>query len=293
MQKYLALPIAVAALVPSVAMAECLPVFADGPAAVTLSPSASFDTQQLVERFFVRIRNEGDTACELRLSVGRDLSTSDADFPIYSLSGPDGNIPIVQMESAVNNADTSTRVNVPASGQVSVPYEVRMAVGWGEEAGAYTQELVYFLVSSDNRSEIQDQRTELNLTIPTAARIRFAGASSGGGPAQVELGTLSPDAVTTAPPFAIRVLSTAAYQMAFVSQNAGQLRRINGPERIPYRMTVSGRLLNMTGGGDQISVGTHTSSTGDVHPVVIIVQPDATRHAGDYTDRVTVTVTPI
>jgi hypothetical protein len=168
-----------------------------------------------------------------------------------------------------------------------------MKLGWGFESGIYDQALEFFLTARTGQSELATQRTQLSLNIPAIARIRFAGAGNARGSTSVEMGTLSPNAVSTSPPFAIRVLSTAGYQMDLESQNAGALRRVDGPEVIPYRMMVSGRPMNLKGGGDRIQVASHTGSTGNVHPVSVVVDPDPTMHAGNYRDRITVTVTPM
>lgn len=284
-------PIGALALAPA-AHAECVPSFVEGSNVVTITP-AGLDTPQVTERFYVRLRNAGDTVCELKLAVGRDIAASSASFPNYTLTGPFGNLQVTDSSAAAANTSSSSDVIVPAGGEVSVPYDIRLNVGWGSEAGDYDQQLEFYLLSRATAEQLGVQRTQLSLTVPTVARIRFAGASGAGGPARVEMGTLSPLAPTVSPPFAIRVLSTSGYQMQLASQNAGALQRDGGSERIPYRMTVDGRLLNLSGGGDMINVGNHTGSTGDVHPVSIVIDPDATRHAGNYDDRVTVTVTPI
>lgn len=293
MRGYHGLSVALVALLPAVADAACEPGFVDGSNVVTLTPSGSFDDQRLVERFYVRVQNTGSDACTLRLAVGRDIAASDRSFPDYTLTGPNGNIPIVALPAAASNPNVSVPLTVPAGGQVQVAYDVRLDVGWGSEAGTYGQELVYQLFRPDSRAEIADQRTSISLNVPTAARIRFAGTSGGREAARLEMGVLSPTTPTVSPPFAIRVLSTSGYQMQLESENAGALQRTNGPERIPYRMSVDNRPLNLAGGGGLISVARHTGRTGDVHPVSVVVDPDPARHAGQYSDRVTVTVTPI
>lgn len=282
----------IAASLATAAQAECRPSFVAGGNSVTLTPSGSFDDGRLNERFYVRLRNDGDTVCELRLAVGRDIAASDVDFPDYELFGPNGIVKVNNSDAARTSERSAVDIVIPVGGETSIPYDVRMKLGWGFESGTYEQALEFFLSDRAGRGASGVQRTQLSLTIPAVARIRFAGAGARGS-ASVEMGTLSPTAVSTSPPFAIRVLSTAGYQMDLESQNAGALRRVDGPEVIPYRMTVSGRPMNLKGGGDRIQVASHTGPTGNVHPVRVMVDPDPTMHAGNYRDRITVTVTPM
>ena len=304
MRAYRCLPVAFAALLPVAANAACEPSFVEGSNIVTITPPVSFDNQRLVERFSVRVRNDGSEVCTLRLGVGREIASTGLRFPVYSLTGPSGNEPVAGLSGTGDSTGFGSEFIVPANGQVSVPYELRMAVGWGSEAGTYAEDLVFQLLDVQSGREIAgqrtrsgraitNQRTRLSLEIPRSTRIRFAGASRGDGPARIEMGPLSATAPTRSPPFALRILSTSAYRIDLVSQNRGALRRSDGPDLIPYRMTLGGQAVNLSGAAYSRQIGRATSSVGDVHPVTIVIDPDSTRHAGQYSDRVTVTVTAI
>lgn len=284
---------ALAALLPATAYAACEPGFVDGTNVVNLRPSASFDNQQLVEPFVVRVRNSGDEICTIRLGVGRTLGAASSRFPTYTLTGPTGMETVSAITVTADTAGSGNEYIVPANGEISIPYEVRMAIGWGAEAGLYTDELVFSLLDAQSGSAIANKKLQLDLDIPQTARIRFAGASGADGPARIEMGPISTTAATRSPPFALRVLSTAAYRIDLVSQNSGALRRAGTRDLIPYQMTLGRQTMNLTGVGDSVRVNRHTSSVGDVHPVTIVINPDPEYHAGDYSDRVTVTVTTI
>lgn len=286
-------PLALSALLPAAASAACEPSFAEGSNTVRLIPPVSFENRQLIENFVVRVRNSGDEPCRLRLGVGRDVPSGADQFPPYSLTGPDGNVPVPTLAGAANNGGFGSEFVVPANGQVSIPYDVRMSVGWGSEAGTFTEDLIFQIFDSRPGRPVLSQITQLVLEIPKVALIRFAGASGVDGPASIEMGPLSPTAPTRSPPFALRVLSTAGYRMDFTSENMGSLRRIGGVNPIPYEMTVRGVNLNLDGVSDPIQSARHTSSVGDVYPVKIVIQPDPEYPAGLYSDRVTVTVTAI
>ncbi|WP_147366931.1 hypothetical protein [Aurantiacibacter zhengii] len=273
------------------AKAECDPSFVDGDNTIRLIPPPSFSSDQLNETFQVRIRNAGDEPCLLRLGVGRRIADGSQQFPTYSLTGPDGNVPLSSLSGAPDTGSFGTEFVAPPGEQVVIAYEIRMDVGWGSEAGIFTEDLVFQLF--DDRPGhppiIRDAR--LMLEIPKMALIRFAGVSGIDGPALIEMGAISPHSVTQSPPFALRILSTSGYRMELVSDNGGALRRVNGPDLIPYELSLRGQRLELDGTSDGIEVNRHTSSLGDVHPVTVIIQPNPEYHAGDYSDRVFITVT--
>jgi hypothetical protein len=283
------------AFLPVAANAACQPSFGSGPNLVQLAQAASLDGPEVTDRFQVEIRNDGSDVCTLRLVVERDVAASDASFPTYSLYGPNGAIPaeLLARGAGAASSGAAITVTVPANGRMRIPYDVRLALGWGAKAGTYGQELVYSLYPVESQELIATQRTRLNLEVPAVARVRFSGASGVEGPARLEMGPLSATARTVSPPFAVRVLSTSAYRVELSSQNRGALRRIGGPELIPYRLSLGGQIMNLGSGGASIGVGNHTSATGDVHPVAIVIDPDPTRHAGNYSDNVTVSITTL
>lgn len=279
---------------PSTAYAECRPTFTATISQVDIQVS-SLDDQRVSERFFVEVRNAGGDACQVRLGVGRDVGASARSFPSYVLSGPTGLVPaaVIPSVSKGSEARTTSVIHVPANGQVSIPYDVRIDVNWGMSSGAYDQELYFELYDAEGQQAIASQRTRLRLNIPPGVRIRFAGASGADGAAQLAMGDLSTTSKTQSPPFAIRVQSTSAYRIELSSQNRGSLLRTNGPDLIPYEMRLDGELLNLQGAGDYVTVNGASDGTGKVHPVRVVIEPDPTRHAGTYSDRVTVTITTI
>lgn len=279
------------ALFATAAQAECDPSFVDGSNTVRLVPPTSFNNDLLIKSFQVRIRNSGDEACVLRLGVGRRIPGGSRQFPTYALSGPDGKMPVPSLAGAANNGGFGSEIVIPAGEQVAIPYDVRMNVGWGSEAGTFTEDLVFQIFDTRPGRPIVTQDTQLLLEIPNMALIRFAGISGLDGPALIEMGALSPNSVTNSPPFALRILSTSAYRMELVSDNGGALRKIDGSYLIPYAISLRGKQLQLDGAPDAIETNRHTSSVGDVHPVKITVRPNPQYPAGEYSDRIFVTVT--
>lgn len=279
---------------PSLAHAECEPSFGSAANVVEIR-SSSPDEKRVADRFFVEVRNNGADPCTLRLAVARDRATFSPGFPVFSLSGPAGVVSAAALPTSPEGTDrrTAITIQVPANGTVRVPYDVSFDVNWGMASGLYEQDLNYQLFDAEGREEMGSQRTKLALDIPPMARVRFSGASGGDGASQLAMGPLSQVSPTHSPPFAIRVLSTSAYRIEVVSTNRGALVRTDGPDRIPYRFLLDGGALNLgTLAGDFATESSNTGATGKVHPVRVIIDPDPTRHAGTYSDRVMVTITP-
>lgn len=275
--------------VPGIALADCTPSFVDGPMVVSLAANDSMDNGQLNENFKIRIRNDGNSQCQLRLTVSRDDGASDPGFPAYKLTGAGAAIQI-NPGSPADFSGSGQKVVVRPSGENPSTYTVHIPVGWGMKSGEYAQQLVFAITEDGSNTQLATQQVKLALRIPATSRLRFDGATGGG--ARIDLGTLRTEGPTISDPFGVRVLSTAGYQLRFSSGNGGKLRRVDGSDTIPYEMLVDGRLMNLLL-GDQIIGADHTTSSGDLHPVVVTVRPDPTYHAGNYTDRITVSVTPI
>lgn len=284
---------ALAAMLPTVAHASCEASFVDGSNIVNITPTQSFDNQRLVERFTISVRNTGDQPCTLRIGIGQTLDTTANRFPAYSLTGPGGMEVVTGLTDVSNSTGFGSEFLVAADSLISVPYEVRLAVGWGSEAGLYSQDLVFQLLDAQSGESLATQRMQLNLDIPRVALIRFAGASGADGPPRIEMGPILTNGPTRSPPFALRILSTAAYRIDLVSANSGALRRAGGTDLIPYELTLGGQSMDLAAGADSVRVGRHTTSVGDVHRVGIVINPDPRYHAGEYADHVTVTVTTI
>jgi hypothetical protein len=279
---------------PTLAHAECEPGFGSASSLVEIR-SGSPDEQRVSDRFLVEVRNNGSDPCTLRLAVARDMSSFSPGFPAFSLSGPAGVVSAAALPASPEGGDrrTAITIQVPANGTVRVPYDVSFDVNWGMTSGLYEQDLNYQLFDAGGREELASQRTRLALDIPPVARVRFSGASGGEGGSQLAMGPLSQVSTTHSPPFAIRVLSTSAYRIEVVSTNRGALVRTDGPDRIPYRFVLDGEALELgTLAGDFATESGNTGATGKVHPVRVIIDPDPTRHAGVYSDRVMVTITP-
>ena len=89
----------------------------------------------------------------------------------------------------------------------------------------------------------------------------------------------------------MRIWSTAGYRVSVSSENRGQLVHASNLDRLPYELDFDRRTVNLRG-ADSFFYPQHTPSLGRLHPLRVVVQPVDAR-AGDYADRVTVTVTAV
>src|SRR3546814_16540544 len=90
----------------------------------------------------------------------------------------------------------------------------------------------------------------ISILIPAAVSLRLVGAvvgGGGGGPAQVDLGSLSSSEETRSDRFEALILSTAPYAVRFDSANRGHL--LHEPQRatVPYRLYFDGALVDLAG----------------------------------------------
>lgn len=282
---------------PAAARGVCAPAFLSGDASVTIAGVEIAADGLASENLQLRVGNgeDGDDPCAAILRVSRVAAPADPDFPSYTLRAP-GNqdLDILPDAAAGGTARSDIAIaNAPSGAQgLAVPLQFRVPTEWGLRAGTYSEQLLVSLYDENNA--LKDTVTvTLTIVIPPAVSLRLAGAvaGAGGGPATVDLGTLSPTAETSSSALAARIFSTSAYSVSLSSDNHGDLLNENGRDRLPYRLYFDGRLVDLAG-ANAFDFAEHTPSTGDIRPLRIVVPP-AVAAAGRYSDRVTVVVTAI
>ncbi len=258
---------------------------------MTVSVVASSPTTAIpaVENFTVNLRNAGEASCQARLLVARLAGKSGA-LPAYSLRRQ-GVEMFVQASEAASATSFGTAVNVSGGGAtVPVAFQIGFPPNWNVEAGAYSERLQFLLV--DSSGEILDRMIlNVDLRVPSAATLSFVGAVSGSGTGKtIALGKLSQTEETKSPDFGLRVWSNTSYDVSFDSENRGQLVHSNAVDRIAYRMTMNRTPVNLAG-ISQFLFPRRTFAIGDFHRLAIVVPPVGQALAGDYSDRITVTIT--
>lgn len=300
-------------VIPGTAMAQnCQPVFVDGDQSVIIDGIGIGPGEQSTESFEVRVRNSAGNIggspsgppgmsgsmssgpCQATLRISRIGALPDPKFPLYSVRGP-GNqlIEILPDPSSSGTADSDVIVpNAPSGTQGrAVPFQVGVRTEWGLTSGTYTEQLQLSLI--DQSGSIVDQSTlTATIIVPSAVSMRLVGAVLGdgtAGPAQINLGNLSRSTETRSDPFDALIFSTAPYVVEFSSVNMGNLMHEQGREEIPYELFFDGSLIDLSG-VYEIPYTESAPQSGDRRYMSIVVPP-VVALAGQYSDRITMTVT--
>lgn len=288
--------------------AVCQPEFVNGDISLVIDGVEIEAGGQAARDFQVRVQNAagphggppgmaggmGTQPCEARIRIARLIGSPDPEVPPYWLRAPgNGRIEVLPNPASGGTADSDVVVaNAPPGPQGrAVPFQIGVPTEWGLRAGTYVEQLQLMLI--DGAGNVADRSTlTLTIIIPPAVSLRLVGAvigGEGGGPAQVDLGSLSSTQETRSQPFGARIFSTAPYAVRFSSVNLGNLLHEHGREQIPYRLYFDGALVNLEG-ANAFPYLQHTPKAGVLRPLNIAVPP-VVALAGRYSDRVTVTVT--
>lgn len=272
------------------AMAACAPQFSQGAQTVDINALQIGTGEVARENFQIRVENADNGACTGTLRISRLTSSPTDPAFAYLLVSAGQTIDVLPTESSAPT--TKSDVYVPgipggAKGR-AVPFNITLLTEWGISSGARTEELLVSLLD-ENNTVVDTMPLYINTYIPPAVELRIVGATGGNSIAEVNLGTLAPDDTTFSDPFAVRVWSTSPYSVFFESENRGALVHESSASRIPYKMNMDGSPVDITGSTPR-SFSFATGALGDLHPLSVVVEPFLAP-AGDYSDRVTVTVT--
>lgn len=285
--------LAMACASPTLAQSECEPEFVQVAQTVALNDIEVGAGNTSVETFEIRIRNVAadNGPCRATLRIAR-LSTAPSLGTIsYSLQAQGRVLQILPNESFPGSAESDLDIPQLPSSQTGISVPVRLFVPseWGLAEGNQVDDLIVFLL--DESGAVADElRLTLSLNVPPAVEIRTVGATGRDAIASVNLGTLDPNSVTTSSPFGVRVWSTSPYTISLRSENDGRLKHANASNTIGYKLFLDGgevSALGMPAGSEPDG----TDGLGDFHPIEVRVYPFETALAGDYSDRVEVTVT--
>lgn len=272
---------------------ECAPTFSERSVTVTLTAADLGAGEQVVgsSDFTVLAGDDGTRSPACPFTIRLSEISGMPEFPPYVLTlanrtiTPSSNETVGGPQSEVNNA-------IPASTRSrSINLRAVAATNWGLVAGRQTERLQLSLLGR-NGTIIDRIPLNLELDIPKTVDVMFVGGAGGSQVSRVDLGTLSPTEATSSSPFGIRIWSSSGYQFSFDSQNRGTLQHLQGLDEIPYQFYVDGRLYSL--GEGQILLGNTERSLarGDDYSLRITVPPRRSV-AGDYQDRITVSVSAI
>lgn len=269
---------------------ECRPEFVESTQTVNFSSVAIGVGEFSRETFAIHVRNAGDGDCGATIRVRR-VGASLPGTPRYTLQSgatvfeilTDGAAPTAHSDLPVPNAPSDDR-------GASVAFQLTLPTEWGLQSGFYGEQVELALLNPSG-VEVDTLTLSLNIDIPRAVALRVVGATGDTSMARIHLGTLSSTAPTTSDPFGVRIWSTAGYRVSVSSENRGKLVHASRLDQLPYELDFDQRKVNLEG-ADSFLYPQHTPSLGRLHPLRVTVGPVNAR-AGDYADRVTVTVTAV
>lgn len=285
-----AFAVAVLAATPSVASA-CEPEFVQSAQTISLPASDAGDNLRVETNEQLRIRNTANGQCSAFLRFAR-LSTSNPN-PARTFTITSGGQVLDILPSETSAASSSSDLFVPgipggsANGSV-VPIRLSFPTPWGVASGTSSETLLVQLIDETGRV-FDDLILTVNLTVLPTVELKLYGATGNNRIARVDLGTLDPRTINRSDPFGVRVWSTSPYSVTFASSNTGDLAHSVASDRIRYNLRAEGRTVDLTGAAPG-AFGRQTDGLGYFHPLEITVPP-FTAQAGEYSDRIMVTVT--
>lgn len=283
---------ATAALAPAAAHAECEPRFLESAQSIVVPELKINAGGQTTETFGIRIRNEGSAGgqCTGTLRFARS-NTAPVTLPTaYSILTGGRTLEVLPNENVPGTAGSdyqTTQIPTGPNG-ANWPFRLVIPTGWGMPVGSWTEDLIVYLL--DDTGNVVDQLfLTITFTVPPAVELRIVGVTGQNAIASIDLGELDPLSNNDSAPFGVRIWSTSAYTVSFDSQNEGRLIHANATDAIEYKLYMDGVAVNVAGAAAK-HVPHGTDSLGELHPLKVRVEPFRAK-AGDYSDRVEVTVT--
>jgi len=268
----------------------CEPEFVRAAQTVSLTATEVGDGERVETSEQLRIRNRNNGQCSAFLRVSR-LTTSSQD-PARNFTITSGGQEIDILPSDVSAASSNSDLFVPGipsgggNGR-AVPLRFSFPADWGIASGTTSETLLVQLID-EGGDVFDDLVLTVNLDVLPAVEMRIVGATGNDRIARIDLGALNPRGFTRSPPFGVRVWSTSPYTVTFASTNAGALVHDLSNDRIAYELRATGSEVDLSGASPG-AFGRRTGTLGHFHPLEILVPPFVAQ-AGEYSDRVVVTV---
>jgi hypothetical protein len=270
---------------------ECQPEFVGSTATVNVSDVEVGLGEFAQENFTVAVRNAGSGDCGAIVRLTRVVGISAQSMPPYSLRSGATVFEIAPQDATPANSDALIISYTPSNPQgVSVPFEISVPSEWGLQAGNYSEQLELSL-RDVNDAVLDSLLLTVNINIPQAVALRIVGAAGSDEIARIHLGTVSATAIARSDPFGVRVWSTSGYRVNFSSENRGDLVHTGNLDRFEYQLFFDNQPVDLAA-GEEFNFPSFTPPVGTVHNLRAQAGP-ATVRAGDYADRLTVSVTAI
>lgn len=261
---------------------------------------APFDRSEKSVEFEVEIRNDGPDRCDVALAITSGTPGSARSYR----NGPDSltyDVLTRDRSPYPNIIDTpagSTRLKGGSGEDAEIKVRLSIPAGLISPAGNYADTLTLrlFDVSGPTPRALGSERT-----VPAAARIQaraqvnIAGASASNfgtfGIDELAFGDLEENATRDA---FVQVRATRPVAITLSSRNLGVLKHttLPGTDGVPYSLQVDGIDVNLAGTSAPIVRTPTLSLEGTSYPMSVRIGQTAGRAAGEYKDRITISVMP-
>ncbi|MFO0474319.1 MAG: hypothetical protein ACK52K_04095 [Alphaproteobacteria bacterium] len=293
-----AILLALSALKPGAAVAACDAEIKSIDTVPTIDYEP-FANRQKREDFEVEIRNKGDEPCRVALAIAGGTTgaqrfyVNGSDKLAYEVLTRDG----VPYPNDIGTPAGVRRLDGGDDEDTSIKVRLRIPAGLVSPAGTYTDELRLrlFDVSGATPVPLGPERT-----VPAAARIQaraqlnIAGTSGKFGAFEldeIDFGDMTTGAKRNA---VVQVRATRPVAITLSSRNLGVLKHteLKGTAGVPYSLTVAGVLVNLAGSSAPIQRTPELSLDGTSYPMTVTIGDTTGRAAGNYKDRITISVMP-
>lgn len=254
-----------------------------------------FASNAPIATFDVTFINDGGAACRFDPVFVLDQEP----FGLTRNSGPRRvSYTLLDLFSNTNATPTSGRtintatrrvVVVQPNSQQIVRYQFAADDTGLNADGLYSQRVTLIADQRGQGGTLASRALVLGVNVLPSAVLGLSGQFTRvGGQALINLGELREGAAGV--PLQIRVASTRAYRLEFVSKNSGRLMLPDTRWSVPYSLGVGKRSIALTGPATYDSAG--RNSAVDALPLEFVVGDASGRRAGTYSDILTVSVAP-
>jgi hypothetical protein len=255
-----------------------------------------FGTAQPISTFEVTFVNDGQAECRFRpvFDLNQEpfgLSEQRGRKIPYALVDLQGGYDATPLAGRSQRRQGSRPITIQAGGQQVVQYQLSVPLERIDGDGLFTQ-TVRVEAEQEDRSTIGGRQIMLGVEVLPAAVMGLAGAyRMSGGRALVELGELTEGVVQA--PLQLRVTSTRRFKLDVGSQNNGFLRIQGTDWAVPYQLSVGGQSVGLTGGVAEVSGPPGDGLMRNSLPVQFRIGNPSGQRAGNYSDVLTISVSPM
>lgn len=294
-----AMLLALSALEPRAALAACKASIESIDKVPTID-YAPFENRQKREDFEVEVRNDGNEECAVALAIASGTTGSQrfyrkgSDNLAYEVLTSNGS----EYSNAIDAPAGSTRLKGGKGEDAEIKVRLRIPAGLVSPAGNYEDTLRLRLFDVSGASPVPlgpERNVPASARIQARAQLNIAGtAGKFGAPFEldeIDFGDMTTGATRDA---VVQVRATSQVAITLSSRNLGVLKHTSlpGTAGVPYSLTVDGTPVDLAGSSAPILRTPDLTLDGNSYPMRVTIGNTTGRAAGNYKDRITISVMP-